>query len=147
MKQPRCRECAKPMLRRRGESLEKFAGREYCSVPCYNRAKTAAAEARKAAFQHPPCSVCSAAVPPREDEDFHAYCSRETCSPECAIALRALRALRAGAGQHPKPNKLDPVDFGGPDAFASPDPGDGGWMRLSRPATHVATASPIAGMG
>jgi hypothetical protein len=85
----------------------------------------------------------------REGETPSHYRARKTCSKECAAELRVISATHKAnnyvAGRTlaaPENGDIGRI-LGQGFAWFDKDPGDGGVFRVSRPATHIETASSL----
>jgi hypothetical protein len=134
-----CAKCQGPMTKRAKESHTGFARRQFCSNKCAGKYKV------KPEREHPPCAYqgCGRPVLRRSNEGFTRYHLRRCCSPECAqeISVKGssewFARRRQGLGEWPDITGSNMS--GQPFAAFDRDPGDGGRMRVPRPATFVAT--------
>lgn len=149
---PPCKACGRALVRADGETPFKFARRQTCGTRCQavvqSRRKAEARAAAIAAHEHPPCAApgCNKPVEPYKCEPPSHWMNRKTCGRACALALASHHGIATSddlAAMRPDRPTAKP-DFGNGFSAHNIDPGDGGPLRILRPATHVLTANGIA---
>jgi hypothetical protein len=152
-----CVICGGPIVKRRDERKKHFSQRRTCGRECNGKlsAKIQYGKERgsyKETRTHQPCIVlgCNNPVIRRNGEAFARWQRRKCCSAECAKAL-----LLAGSKKENRRRRTIKeaesllVDSSFSDlCFAEHNiiPKDGGFIRLSRPATYVETRSSIGNL-